>query len=209
MATVTATPTATSLSISGTTQKTGTISWSKPIPPTGATISSCVLTGKANASMSRGSATIKVNGTTVSSGSNFTVNLGTSNSTTSVTTTGKGSNRNAAGTVTFTNLVYTVTYEIPITKYTVTFKDWDGTILSTQTIEEGKSATPPTTPTRVGYKFDGWDKSYSNVTSNLTITATYSPIRNTYIGSSGIGKVYVGTKSITRIYVGEFVVFNL
>lgn len=209
MATVTATPTATSLSISGTTRKTGTISWTCPTLPSGATITSCVLTGFVNNKMSKGSATVKVNNTNVTLGANFTVNLGTSNSTTSVSTSGVGNNRNSAGTITFTDLVYTVTYTVPVTEYTVTFKDWDGTTLSTQTIEEGKSATPPTSPTRVGYKFNGWDKSYSNVTSDLTITATYIPIKNTYVGSSGISKVYVGTKAITRIYVGEFVVFNL
>ncbi len=109
--TITSTPTASSITVSGNTQVSGTISWSKPTIPSGATISSCVLTGTATASMSKGSATITVNGSTVSSGSNFTVNLGTSNNTTSVTTTAKGGNKNAKGTVSFSNLVYTVTYE--------------------------------------------------------------------------------------------------
>ena len=176
MATVTSTPTAGSLTVSGNTQVNGTISWSKPTVPSGATISSCVLTGTATASM-KGSAIITVDGTTVTSGTQFTINLGTANNTTSVTTTAKGGNKNTKGTVSFSNLVYTVNYEeaiAPKPAYTVTFKDWDGTTLKTQTVEEGSGATAPNNPTRDGYDFTGWDVSFSNITSNLTVTAQYS-----------------------------------
>ena len=173
MATVTATPTAGSLTVSGNTQVSGTISWSKPSIPTGATISSCVLTGTATANMSNGSATIKVNGTTVTSGSKFTINLGTSNNTTSVTTTAKGGNKKAKGTVSFSNLVYTVTYTLPAVTYTVTFKDWDGTVLKTEKVTDGDSATPPSNPIREGYTFDVWDKSFNNITADTVITAHY------------------------------------
>ena len=57
--------------------------------------------------------------------------------------------------------------------FTVTFADYDGTILKVETVESGKGATAPTEPTRTGYRFIGWDKDYTNVTSNLTVTATY------------------------------------
>ena len=176
MATITSTPTGGNLTVNGNTQVSGTISWSKPTIPSGATISSCVLTGTATASMSKGSATITVNGTTVTSGTQFTINLGTVNNTTSVTTTAKGRNKNSAGTVSFSNLVYTVTYEEPVQvkTYTVTFVDWDGAVLKTQTVEEGSSATAPSNPSRDGYNFTGWDKSFTNITANITITAQYS-----------------------------------
>lgn len=58
--------------------------------------------------------------------------------------------------------------------YEVTFEDWDNTILKTQTVDSGGSATPPSNPSRPGYDFDGWLGSYTNVTSNCLITASYS-----------------------------------
>ena len=68
------------------------------------------------------------------------------------------------------------------TYYTVTFKDWDGTVLKTQQVEKGHSATAPANPTREGYTFTGWDKDFSNVQSNLTVTAQYqkneTPVTN-------------------------------
>ena len=208
MATVTSTPTAGSLTISGTTQKSGTISWSAPTVPSGVTITSCVLTGTATASMSKGSATITVNGSSVTSGQTFTVNLGTANTTTSVVTTAKGNNKNASGTVSFTNLVYTVTYEELKATYTVTFVDWDGTVLKTQTVEEGSSATAPSNPTRDEYIFIGWDKSYNNITSNLTITAQYRQAIIT-LGETIIDSVYIGNVRIEKIYLGNTLIYEL
>jgi hypothetical protein len=178
MATLTATPSISpsSLTISGNTQVSATISWTRPTVPTGAVISSCILSGKATATMSKGSATIKVNGTTVTSGSTFNINLGTANTTSSVTVTGVGGNKNAKGTVAFSNLNYTVTYEVAAQTHTVTFVDWNGTVLKTEIVEDGKSAVAPTAPTRDGYKFTGWDKTFSNITSDLTVTAQYAEI---------------------------------
>ncbi len=60
-----------------------------------------------------------------------------------------------------------------IKQYTVTFKDYDGTALKTQTVDHGGDATAPADPSRRGYTFRGWDTDYTNVESDLTVTATY------------------------------------
>lgn len=60
-----------------------------------------------------------------------------------------------------------------ITEYEVKFVDWDGTIIKTEQVINGSSATAPTDPVREGYTFIGWDKNYSNVTEDLIITAVY------------------------------------
>ena len=60
------------------------------------------------------------------------------------------------------------------TECTVTFVDWDGTVLQTTTTRPGMSVTPPEDPVRPGYEFRGWDsQEYGWVITDLTITATY------------------------------------
>jgi len=49
----------------------------------------------------------------------------------------------------------------------------DGTVVSTQTVEEGKAAKAPTNPTKKGYTFNGWDKKFDKVASDLTVNATW------------------------------------
>jgi hypothetical protein len=61
-----------------------------------------------------------------------------------------------------------------VTNYTVTFKDWDDTVLSTQTVAENSAASAPANPSRIGYTFTGWDTDFSKVTSNLMVTAQYT-----------------------------------
>jgi uncharacterized repeat protein (TIGR02543 family) len=56
--------------------------------------------------------------------------------------------------------------------YTVTFTV-DGNAVSSQQVLSGGNATPPANPTKTGYIFDGWDGSYTNVTSNRTVTAKW------------------------------------
>ena len=70
--------------------------------------------------------------------------------------------------------------EETINTYTVTFIDYDGTILRKQSgILKGNAATAPTVPNRDGYSFTGWDKPFNNITSDLTVTATYNQIEPT------------------------------
>ena len=55
----------------------------------------------------------------------------------------------------------------------VTFKDYDGTVITTQTVEYGENAIAPNVPQRKGYQFAGWDKSLNNIIAPTEITATY------------------------------------
>ncbi len=63
-----------------------------------------------------------------------------------------------------------------IKKHNVTFVDWDGTVIKSEKVEEGKAATAPeTNPEREGHTFTGWSPAdFSSVTDDMTITAQYS-----------------------------------
>ncbi|MBQ2824915.1 MAG: InlB B-repeat-containing protein, partial [Clostridia bacterium] len=63
-------------------------------------------------------------------------------------------------------------------EFTVTFKDYDGTVIDTQTVVEGDAAVPPADPVREGtaqysYIFTGWDTPFVVITGDTEITATY------------------------------------
>ena len=183
MAEKTAKPSFNSLNIRGTTQKSGDITWTVPTIPSGAVISSCLLSGKLVINMSSGSGTVKINGDTKTAGA-FSIDLGTSNTTTSVAVTAKGGSRFAIGTVSIDNLSYTVTYEIP--NYTVRFLDWNNYVLDTQTINHGSNAIPPNDPIRDGYRFTGWSGTYTNITADTDIIAQYIKTYN-IVASAGTG----------------------
>ncbi len=83
------------------------------------------------------------------------------------------------------NTVQIGSLNIPEPTYTVTF-DLNGGARTgggdlTQSVANGGSAIAPTV-TRSGYTFKGWDKSFTNITQNLTVTATWS-----YNGGGGGG----------------------
>jgi uncharacterized repeat protein (TIGR02543 family) len=59
--------------------------------------------------------------------------------------------------------------------YTVTFVDWNRTILAQRIVSYGDAALAPANPVRTGHTFAGWDRPYSYITSNLTVTAQYYP----------------------------------
>ncbi|WP_207654515.1 InlB B-repeat-containing protein, partial [Lacrimispora amygdalina] len=70
----------------------------------------------------------------------------------------------------------------------VTFKDWDGTLLSEQTIDYGQDAVPPE-PERAGYRFIGWDKSYKDIKEDTVLKAQYEMISKTLTLDSNGGKL--------------------
>ena len=177
MATKTSTPSNLSIKISQKkTSGSGTIEWTAPSIPSDATITSCMLTGTITPDGSITGATIGGKSIGTTSGS-FSVSLGTTiTSSADVTVTRTAPSINTNTTIDFTNMTYTVTYEeaVQVKTYTVTFKSgYDGSTITTKTVEEGKSATAPIAPVIEGYRFTGWDKDFSNVTSDLTVTAQY------------------------------------
>lgn len=102
---------------------------------------------------------------------------------------------NSAGNSSASNKI-TVTAKKPST---VIFKDYDGTELITQSVKFGAAAISPETPSREGYTFDGWDGSYSRVTQDLTLTATYKI--NTYTVKTGDFTVALGIEGTTNTII--------
>ena len=71
-----------------------------------------------------------------------------------------------------------------IVTHTVTFVDKDNQVLSTQTVVDGQFAFAPTPPTVEGLAFNGWDKDFYNVKSDITVKATYVDGVNKYAGKT-------------------------
>lgn len=75
----------------------------------------------------------------------------------------------------FSNVVHDLTVKAEyIRQYKVTFLDYDETVLKEVTVDAGSTATAPSNPSKEGYNFDGWDKHFTNVLSDLTVTAAYN-----------------------------------
>ena len=82
-------------------------------------------------------------------------------------------------------------YDAYTAQYTVTFQNWDGTVLDVQYVEANGSAVEPIaagripTPTKdrtpqYSYTFSKWNGLYTNVTGNRLITAEYTSTVNQY-----------------------------
>lgn len=80
----------------------------------------------------------------------------------------------------------------------VIFKDWDGTILKTQSVPWGGNATAPVAPSRKHYTFQGWDSGYNNITAPLTVNATYK-INRYNVKFYGYNDELLSTQSIDAL----------
>ena len=188
MATLTSNGSFSSLSISGSGTKSGNITFTPPTLPDGATIISTSLTANLNISMRLGSAKVTINGNTYSSSSSLSINLGTS-LINSLSVSAKGSSFLAKGTVSITNIVYTVNYAV---KHVITASASEGGTISESgeiKVDDGVTKTFTFTPNE-GYKISdvlvdgvsvGAVSSYtfSNITENHTLNVTFKIISAT------------------------------
>jgi len=63
---------------------------------------------------------------------------------------------------------------IPVLKYTVKFVDDDGKEIKSEDVTKGGSATPPANPTKPGYVFLGWDKTFGNIDGDITVAPKWT-----------------------------------
>ena len=96
----------------------------------------------------------------------------------------------------------TITATYTVKQLTVTFKDFDGTTLKTETVNWGSAATAPTAPTHAGYTFTGWSRDFSNVSENIEVVAIYSGAANYTIRGRRWQRLYTASKS-TPVYAAE------
>ncbi len=79
---------------------------------------------------------------------------------------------------------YTARYNTTKNKYTVTFQNPDGSVVDQQLLEAGSTPVAPSNPTMEAvdkiYTFTGWDKAISEVTEDVTYTASYTSATRTY-----------------------------
>ncbi|MBR1564390.1 MAG: InlB B-repeat-containing protein, partial [Paludibacteraceae bacterium] len=80
---------------------------------------------------------------------------------------------------------YTATYNKTYVEYTVTFKNEDGSVISTGTYHYGDHVTVPAEPEKDGnaeytYVFAGWTPTVSDVIRDATYTATFTAVKNKY-----------------------------
>ena len=90
--------------------------------------------------------------------------------------------------------------ESQIVYHTVTFVDWDGTVLSVQQVEDGADATAPADPSREGYAFIGWDVDFSNVTEDITVTAQYEEIGPEVLVGDADGNGVLSFSDVAALY---------
>lgn len=76
--------------------------------------------------------------------------------------------------VSFENIVadtrITATY---VRQYTVKFVDYDNSIIEIQLIDHGADATQPADPVRKNHAFNGWNTTFTNIVSDVTVKAQY------------------------------------
>lgn len=112
-----------------------------------------------------------------------------------------GDNRFDFKTKITSDIELTAKWEVEKPKYTVKFDSDGGSTISAIKVEEGKTATKPTNPTKTGFKFTGWTldgKSYdfaTPVNKNITLTAKWEA-KQKYTVTFMNGTTTVKTKTV-------------
>ncbi|SHE69793.1 InlB B-repeat-containing protein [Alkalibacter saccharofermentans] len=91
-----------------------------------------------------------------------------------------------------------------VTTYTVTFDPGDhgqieATNMQIQEVAEGQAADDPGIIPNEGYVFSGWDKDFSNVQMDMTVTAQYSIKQHTVTFDPGLGSFTDDRETITQM----------
>jgi hypothetical protein len=70
-----------------------------------------------------------------------------------------------------------VTANFEINQYTVSFRDYDDTVLKVEKVNYGSDATPPDDPHRKRYDFRRWDTDFTSVTEDMIVKPIYKKER--------------------------------
>jgi uncharacterized repeat protein (TIGR02543 family)/prepilin-type N-terminal cleavage/methylation domain-containing protein len=112
-----------------------------------------------------------------------------------------GDYTNAITATAYLDSTKSIDYDVKVEKsYVVEFLDYDGTVLKTESVGEGKKATPPTSePSREGYKFIKWNPKPedTNITSDFTFTAEYEASEYTLTLNDNYSGGSITTKTVT------------
>ncbi len=107
------------------------------------------------------------------------------------------------------NTTFTAVYgepeEVSQHQFTVTWKNWDGTVLATQTYTAGQTPSYPNgTPTRPAdsdytYTFSGWTPAITVVSGDTTYTATYTAADRTFTVTFHANGGTIGSADTTTV----------
>lgn len=100
-----------------------------------------------------------------------------------------------------TSLVVNAIFEI--NRYTVTFVNYDGSVLESIEVNYGAKATPIKTPTRPGYLFKNWDQDLSVVKKEMTVHPVFE-LESYTVSFANITKVKETTWSNKEVFLQEF-----
>lgn len=106
------------------------------------------------------------------------------------------------------NKTYKAVYEKIKEKFEITFDAnggtfSDGKTINVQTVEEDTTPTTPSDPTRVGYRFTGWDSKIEIATQKKTYQATWEKIKTYAITFKADGGTFTNKKDTLVIDTEE------